>query len=111
MKTVNMKTGTDSFVGEDGKPETKDQYPWGLRITLDNESLQRLGLNAKSLPSVGDSVSIMAMANVCSVSTRTTDHGEDNYVELQITDIGLAPQKRDDAKELKDAFYPGGEDD
>ena len=55
-------------------------------------------------------MSIMAMANVCSVSTRTTDHGEDNYVELQITDIGLAPQKRDDAKELKDAFYPGGED-
>ncbi|SUH14279.1 Uncharacterised protein [Salmonella enterica subsp. enterica] len=30
MKTVNMKTGTDSFVGEDGKPETKDQYPWGF---------------------------------------------------------------------------------
>ncbi|SUH14280.1 Uncharacterised protein [Salmonella enterica subsp. enterica] len=83
----------------------------GLRITLDNESLQRLGLNAKSLPAVGDSVSVMAMANVCSVSTRTTDHGEDNYVELQITDIGLAPQKRDDAKELKDAFYPDGEDD
>ena len=98
MKTVNMKTGTDSFVGEDGKPETKDQYPWGLRITLDNESLQRLGLNAKSLPAVGDSVSVMAMANVCSVSTRTTDHGEDNYVELQITDIGLAPQKRQRAE-------------
>ena len=56
-------------------------------------------------------MSVMAMANVCSVSTRTTDQGEDNYVELQITDIGLAPQKRDDAKELKDAFYPGGEDD
>ncbi|MGE9805410.1 capsid staple protein, partial [Escherichia coli] len=86
-----MKTGTDSFVGEDGKPETKDQYPWGLRITLDNESLQRLGLNAKSLPAVGDSISVKAMANVCSVSTRTTDHGEDNYVELQITDIGVAP--------------------
>ncbi|EPG9674178.1 capsid staple protein [Citrobacter freundii] len=111
MKTVNMKTGTDSFVGEGGKPETKDQYPWGLRITLDNESLQRLGMNAKSLPSVDDGVSIIAMANVCSVSTRTTDHGEDNYVEIQITDIGLAPQKRDDAKELKDAFYPDGEDD
>lgn len=111
MKTVNMKTGTDSFVGEDGKTETKDQYPWGLRITLDNESLQRIGLNAKSLPAVGDSVTIMAMANVCSVSTRTTDHGDDSNVELQITDIGLAPQKRDDAKELKDAFYPGGEDD
>jgi hypothetical protein len=58
MELVNIKTGTDSFVGEDGKPETKDQYPWGLRITLDNESLQRLGLNAKSLPAVGDSVQL-----------------------------------------------------
>jgi hypothetical protein len=69
MELVNLKTGTDSFVGEDGKPETKDHYPWGLRITLDNETLQRLGLNAKSPPAVGDSVSVMAMANVCSVST------------------------------------------
>jgi hypothetical protein len=23
---------------------------------------------------------------------RTTDHGEDNYVELQITDMALAPR-------------------
>ena len=111
MKTVNMKTGTDSFVGEDGKEETKDQYPWGLRITLDNESLQKLGLNAKSLPAVGAGVTVMAMAKVLSVSTRSADNGEDSSIELQITDIGMGPMKGDDAKELKNAFYPDGEDD
>ncbi|USI30430.1 capsid staple protein [Cronobacter sakazakii] len=109
MKTVNMKTGTEAFEGDDGQPETRDQYPWGLRITLDNDSLMKLGVKAKSLPSVGDEVAIMGMAKVCSVSTRSTDSGEDNYVELQITDIGLNPPKRDDAQELKSAFYPDQE--
>lgn len=106
MKPVNLKLGTDTFEGEGGKPETRDQYPWGMRITLNNDTLEKLGVNSKSLPSVGDVVSIIGMAKVCAVSTHTEDEGEESSVEMQITDIGLAPPKRDDASELKNAFYP-----
>lgn len=106
MKTVNLKIGTDTYEGDGGKTETRDQYPWGLRITLNNDTLQKLGVNSKNLPSVGDVVSVMGMAKVCSVSTHTADDGDESTVELQITDIGLAPPKRDESSELKSAFYP-----
>ncbi len=30
MKTVNLKIGTDTYESEGGKPETRDEYPWGF---------------------------------------------------------------------------------
>ncbi|HFS5807924.1 TPA: capsid staple protein [Citrobacter farmeri] len=109
MKPVNLKIGTDTFEGDDGKPETRDQYPWGLCITLNNDTLTRLGVESNALPGVGDMVAIIGIAKVRSISSHTDDENEQsNSVDLQITDLALAPPKRDEAKELKDAFYPAG---
>ena len=43
MKTVNLKIGTDTYESEGGKPETRDEYPWGLRFTLNNDTLEKAG--------------------------------------------------------------------
>ena len=42
MDLVNLKTGTDTYQDEDGKTQTRDDYPWGLCIELNNETLAKL---------------------------------------------------------------------
>jgi hypothetical protein len=79
MKTVNLKIGTDTYESEGGKPETRDEYPWGLRFTLNNDTLEKLGI---PLPKVGE---------VVTVSTRTEGDKAESSVDLQFTDIGVEP--------------------
>lgn len=64
-------------------------YPWGLRITLNDEQIEVLGI--KSLPAVGAPVAIEAIGTVQSVSDEAVDNGKSNRrIELQITDLALA---------------------
>ena len=63
------------------------QYPWGLRITLDNDVLEKLGI---SLPRVGEKIRIDAIAEVKSVhASESEDKKKYASCELQITDIAL----------------------
>lgn len=111
MKPVNLKIGTDTYQDESGEAKTRDEYPWGLRISLDNETIKRLGIDAKAMPSVGDIIAVVGMAKVCSVSSHSSDGNEQrSSIDLQITDLGLEPPKRDEGRDLKNAFYPDEED-
>ncbi|WP_199636992.1 capsid staple protein [Serratia sp. PAMC26656] len=91
MKTVNLKIGTDSFEGEGGKTETKDEYPWGLRFSLSNVALEKLGIDAEKLPKVGDILQVAGLVKVLSVSQRSDGGDQENTVDLQFTDIGVEP--------------------
>lgn len=93
MKLVSMKKeeahGKDcccceAAVGGCSEPD----YPWSLRITLDHEQLEALGL--KSLPSVGKPVTIEAVAMVIGVNAEQRDGETCNRVELQITDLAMS---------------------
>lgn len=69
------------------------KYPYGLCISLDDDSLEKLGL-AGDLPQVGDVVQFTAMARVTSASQNERETGEGKAeqecrVELQITDMGI----------------------
>ena len=87
MKVVNMKTGTESIEGENGAVETRDDYPWGLRISLNGDALKKLGTD---LPKVGDMMTIAGMAKIVGVSTREAEGGESHsHIDLQITDFGM----------------------
>ena len=90
MKQVSMKRSkaerenSASTVMEGESPD----YPWGLRITLNDEQLDALGLGR--LPVVGGKVKIEATAAVQSVSDEAVDDGKRNRrVELQITDLAV----------------------
>lgn len=68
-------------------------YPWGLSVSLEEESLEKLGL-AKRLPAVGETLQIVCMMRITSVSESESERedGSKNSccrVELQITDMGL----------------------
>ncbi|HBV7426222.1 capsid staple protein [Citrobacter sp. Cb028] len=107
MDLVNLKTGTDSFQDEKGETHTRDDYPWGLCISLDNETLSKLGV---ATPTVGGVVMIMAKAIVKSTSERQDDDGTYRRAELQITDMGIAPDSSEQQKTAAQTLY-GGEDD
>lgn len=93
MKLVSMKSESghgkgcsccsDSPVGC-GEPD----YPWGLRINLDENQIEALGL--KALPAVGGPVGVEAVAMVISVSEEQRDGKAIRRMELQITDLAIA---------------------
>lgn len=86
--------------GEDKGPK----FPFGLSISLDEESINKLAL--KSMPKVGDKMSVLATVSVTSVS-ESENQGEKvrRRVELQITDMALSPEA--DPKAAADKIYNG----
>lgn len=64
-------------------------YPWGLSINLDEDALEKLGL--EELPTVGKPLKLLALVDVTSVSSNESKGGESRSVGLQITDLCLEP--------------------
>ncbi|UPY96261.1 capsid staple protein [Pectobacterium sp. 21LCBS03] len=89
MKMVNLKQGTDTYENSDGEVKTRDEYPWGLHITLNDDVIKKLGM---TVPKVGDELMVTAKAKVLSTSTREDGDESKSTVELQITDIGIGSE-------------------
>ena len=66
------------------------EYPYGLRLSLDQDALKKLGIS--SLPKAGSTVTLHAKAFVASVSQSEQDGSTpQRSMEVQITDLELAP--------------------
>lgn len=72
-------------------------YPYGLEISLDKGSLEKLGID--SLPKVGKKIRIEAVCEVVGVSQNQHRDSQDRNVRLQIVKMGCetAPQSMEDA--------------
>lgn len=82
----------------------QDEYPWGTRLHLQNESLDALGIT--DLPETETVVMITAKAKVIGVSSSATANDKKRRsVELQITDMALGADK--EKKKNEDVFYGG----
>lgn len=68
-------------------PISENKYPYGLSLRLDNDTLEKLGLD--SLPKVGTTVRVEATAKVTSVSSNEGTQGKNRCVELQVTKLGV----------------------
>ena len=90
MNLVNMKVDMTSEVCCAPCPESA--YPYGLRIYLNDDQCEALGI--KGAISAGTQITIMARATVvrCTESTEVDgdDTGNDISLDLQITDMGIA---------------------
>ena len=62
-------------------------YPWGLCIDLDDESLKKLGIT--DLPEVGDEYQLTAIAKVTRISSSADEKEQENRLTLQITQMSL----------------------
>ena len=77
----------------------EDKYPYGLKIHLHDEELDKLGIS--ELPNVGEKIKLEAVVVVESVSERQELGDEnDRDVRLQITEMGLIAESKDAAHEL-----------
>jgi hypothetical protein len=86
MKMVSMKH--EAGEGE-AVPIMGSQYPYGLRLTLNQEQLEALGL---PMPQAGTKLRIEAETVVTRSSTEDPDaDGDVDYVcvELQLTELGV----------------------
>lgn len=100
MKMVSMENDADE-AKEMAKPEMADvpKYPYGLKISLNHDSIEKLGMPA--MPAVGKKMMLHAMVEVCCVSEYDSkEGGKNSSMELQITSMGLEAPKKDAAKEL-----------
>lgn len=80
----------------------REDYPWGLKLHLESESLDALGV--AELPEVDTIVTIQAKAKVVSVNTSASANAKAHRsVSLQITDLGIGPAKA--KKSSEDVFY------
>lgn len=79
---INRKTDDENELCV-SPPDNRDGYPYGTRITLDSDTLDKLGI--KTLPAVGNELMIEAKVRVISVS----ESDNSKSVELQITDMDL----------------------
>lgn len=83
----------------------QNKYPYGLCITLDKETMAKLGM--KELPDVGQGFTITGKVEVKSVSkSEHADGGGYSDVGLQITHMELGSgEKTPDKKDQADSLY------
>jgi hypothetical protein len=107
MKLPPRKEKVDTTCSPCAMPQ--EQYPYGLRLHLDTEQLEQLGVD--KLPAVGTEVTIIAKATVNNVHESTTDGtgGKHAYrsVGVQITDLALKSSKAE--KKSEAVFYEDDE--
>lgn len=83
---------------------SEPDYPWGLRLNLDEDQIAALGI--KQLPASGAPVGIEATALVVSLGEESRDGKVHRRLELQITDLALAAAR---GPKHTDVLYPSGE--
>lgn len=71
--------------GPDG--DTGPRYPYGLSLSLDAESMAKLGM--VEMPPVGAKLTLVATVEVTNVSQHQNQEKVDKSVGLQITDMDL----------------------
>ena len=92
-KLVSMKMSKAEREGGSKSPDSvaidRPIYPWGLSITLDEDALGKLDLEA--LPEVGKEMTLYAKVDVTSVSSHESADGGGprRSLSLQITEMCL----------------------
>ena len=76
------------------KMPNKPDFPYGLRICLNEKELKKIGLDADCV--VGDGILLRAFGKVTSVSNHDHGNGPESRVEIQIERLCVEPEDDDD---------------
>lgn len=106
MKMIDMKNTVQTKDSSLVSPIEQDEYPYGLRINLNNETLAKLGMT--ELPPIDAEFKLMALVCVVGI-TQNDSTGETPYksVDLQIEQMTLVPAQEEAGEEDKaKAMFP-----
>ena len=78
-------------------------YPWGLVISLDAASMDKMGI--KEMPEVGVECEIHGVGKVTRVSESASPGRKDRSMEIQITKLAVAHE--DDEESFRRGFAKG----
>ena len=103
LKLSRREREVQTMVAED---EQKDAYPWGLKIHLEEEELDKLGIGLKQ---VGQECEFTIAAVVTNVSREPGEVGGERKMSFQITDMEvLNGQEPSPADRLYKTMYKEG---
>lgn len=85
------------------------KYPWGLCINLEDDQLEKLGIEGDC--EVGDIIHLCAMAEVTACSQNKTEGKTKHRIELQITHLACEDEDNENGREEKAKRRYGGDDD
>ena len=80
-----------------------EDYPYGLTINLEKESLDKLGLDIDDI-AIGRRVSIEAVAKITNLNKSISEKDNHSSMSLQITDMSVTPKGSNNPKTLKEAL-------
>lgn len=86
LRLRDMRLTRAEKAEEMAMPAEELDYPYGLRLSLDEDALGKLGI---MLPAVGDSFFVVAVAKVRSVSEHESEERKTQHVDLQIEQLSL----------------------
>lgn len=99
-RTKQEKKGnSDGAVAVGG---SHDDFPYGTSISLDGESLKKLGIT--TLPQVGDELIVASVGRVTSVSERSDSNRKTRNVTIQLERMDIGPLKSPKAGTSEDAI-------
>ena len=86
MKLRDMKLSRADKAEDAEVASDRPDYPYGLSLQLDQDSLGKLGIE---LPDVGDTFFVVAIARVRGVSEHQDEGSKSQNVQLQIEQLSL----------------------
>jgi hypothetical protein len=108
MQLIDMKNTVKTKDSSLVSPIEQDEYPYGLRISLNNDTLKKLGIT--ELPAIDSEHKLVALVCVVGMSQHESQGEHEPYrsVELQIEQMTLMPAKEEDGerKDPAKAMYP-----
>ncbi len=89
IKLVSMQLSAkqaDDYAMPTSVQKDVPKYPWGLCLTLDDDTLSKLGI---PLPEVSNTFTLVANVEVIRASANKSQEGTELRCEMQITDMRL----------------------
>lgn len=105
MAMISMKMSSEERSEyENGYKMEEPEYPYGLCIDLDDDSMEKLGIT--TLPEIGTEMTITAKVVVKSVSSSQYEGSDkESRMSLQITDMEIGKSEGKRTSDQANALY------
>ena len=88
-KAERKKESTNNMPAIDGAQNSGPRYPYGLELSLEKSSIEKLGLDFNKI-SVGDEIDISCKGRVTRLSSNErSGGGPEKSMSIQITDMAI----------------------